>query len=557
MDSLMLQQLDYVAVFIYIVLMGVISFSFGRLVKDVGSYFNGGGAIPWVMATITNFMGLFSTFVFVAYAGIAYKWGLVACTVFWTTVPACVIGGVFFGRYWRRTGHSTPMQYLEVRYGYGVRKFMTFAGLFMRFLDNMVRLYAIGVFITVVTPLSLEWAIVISGIVVTAFNFIGGIWTVTIMSTVQFIILILITLILLPLTLGQVGGIGSLQAQMPDHMTWFNGPDGRWFWLTIYGIMTIIKYNENWTFIQKFYCVRDEKSASNVGFWSGVLFFVFTPIFLLPAVASPFIIPKIADPEMSYVAVSSMLLPVGLMGIMFSSMFAATMSSLNSEYNIMASVLTNDVYARMMDCKASKNRLLVVGRLSTVLVGILIIIGAIGIRGFGGAFEANKLFTGILAIPIGIPLVLGIVCRRPSQTSVVLTMSIGIASGIVLNLLPQLSWEMATCIEIVICFVIYLYPLWIGEKEKHTPERDAFFEKLAKPIAEADKPVISESYKYTLSHVFVFAMLVSGLMFCGISIPSIHETGGLYGEIAGVMCLIFSLLLYLKQRKTKKKILKS
>lgn len=557
MDNLMLQQLDYVAVLIYIVLMGIISFSFGRLVKDVGSYFNGGGAIPWVMATITNFMGLFSTFVFVAYAGIAYKWGLVACTVFWTTVPACVIGGVFFGRYWRRTGHSTPMQYLEVRYGYGVRKFMTVAGLFMRFLDNMVRLYAIGVFITVVTPLSLEWAIVISGIVVTAFNFIGGIWTVTIMSTVQFIILILITLILLPLTLGQVGGIGSLQAQMPDHMTWFNGPDGRWFWLTIYGIMTIIKYNENWTFIQKFYCVRDEKAASNVGIWSGALFLVFTPIFLLPAVASPLIIPKIADPEMSYVAVSSMLLPVGLMGIMFSSMFAATMSSLNSEYNIMASVLTNDVYARMIDRNASKSRLLVVGRLSTVLVGILIIIGAIGIRGFGGAFEANKLFTGILAIPIGIPLVLGIVCRRPNKTSAVLTMSIGIASGIVLNLLPQLSWEMATCIEIVLCFVIYFYPVWMGEKEKHTPERDAFFEKLAKPIAEADKPVISESYKYTLSHVFVFAMLVSGLMFCGISIPSIHETGGQYGEIAGVMCLIFSLLLYLKQRKTKKKILKS
>ena len=43
MDTLMhLQQLDYIAVGIYILLMGIIGLSFGWLVKDVGSYFKGG-----------------------------------------------------------------------------------------------------------------------------------------------------------------------------------------------------------------------------------------------------------------------------------------------------------------------------------------------------------------------------------------------------------------------------------------------------------------------------------------------------------------------------------
>lgn len=51
------------------------------LIKDSGAYFKGGGTIPWVMATITNFMGLFSIFVFVAYAGIASEWGVVSITV--------------------------------------------------------------------------------------------------------------------------------------------------------------------------------------------------------------------------------------------------------------------------------------------------------------------------------------------------------------------------------------------------------------------------------------------------------------------------------------------
>ena len=96
MDIVQLQSLDYIAVLIYLVLMAVIGLSFGWFVKDIGSYFKGGGTIPWVMATITNFMGLFSTFVFVAYAGIAYEYGLVSITVFWTTVPAFIAAGVVY-----------------------------------------------------------------------------------------------------------------------------------------------------------------------------------------------------------------------------------------------------------------------------------------------------------------------------------------------------------------------------------------------------------------------------------------------------------------------------
>lgn len=551
-----LQSLDYIAVGIYILLMGIIGLSFGWFVKDVGAYFKGGGTIPWLMATITNFMGLFSTFVFVAYAGIAYEYGLVSITVFWTTVPACIIAGIYFGKRWRRTGHTTPVEYLEQRYGYPVRKLVTWLGLVMRFLDNMVRLYAIGVFITVVTPLPLEGAIAISGIIVTAFNIIGGIWTVTIMSTVQFLILILVTVILLPLTLDSIGGFDMLTARLPENMTWFNGPKGAPVWLTVYGIMTIIKYNENWTFIQKFYCVRDEAAARKVGIFSGLLFFVFTPVFLLPAVASPLIIPEISDPEMSYVAVSSMLLPVGIMGIMFSSMFAATMSSLNAEYNVMAGVLTNDVYSRMINPSATPKRLLLVARLSTLLVGVIMIMGAIGIRNFGGAFEANKLFTGILAIPVGIPLVLGILSRRPDKHSAVYTIWVGIVAGIVLNMLPVVSWEVATLIEIILCLVIYYSPYLFSKNRKTGENELTFFRLVDTPIREEDKPVISPQYIHALFYLFIFSMVVSGVMFTALSIPSFETAGGRYGFMAGILCLVTAMIIYIMYKvKTKKRMI--
>ncbi len=536
-ECISLQNFDYIAIFVYIALMAVIGFAFGWFVKDSSSFFKGGGAIPWVMATITNYMGLFSTFVFVAYAGIAYEYGFVSITVFLTTVPGCLVAGLFFGARWRRTGDTTPVEYLERRYGYPVRKLVMWLGLVMRFLDNMVRLYAIGLFISAVTPLSLEWAIAISGVIVTLFNIVGGIWTVSIMSTVQFIILILVTAILLPLSIDASGGFAALTQKFPEHLDFFNGPKGQWLWLAVYCVMVTIKYNENWTFIQKFYCVRDESAAKKVGVYSAVLFFVFAPVFLIPAVLSPLIVPEIPDPEMSYVMISSMLLPAGVMGIMFSSMFAATMSSLNAEYNIMAGVITTDIYKRMFNPSADGAKLLKVARISTVLVGVIMIFGAFGIRNFGGAFEANKLFTGILAIPVGIPLVLGIVAKTPTQNSSVYTIVVGVILGIILNMLPQISWEIGTLIEIVVCLAVYFYPAFCGKRDYSAGERE-LFAKIETPIPESEKPEISKPYIRSIVRLFVFSMVVSGLLFGGTSLPSVGEKGGLYGVVAAVLCIV-------------------
>lgn len=550
--ELHLQSLDYVSVAVYVGLMAIIGLSFGWFIKDSGAYFKGGGTIPWVMATITNFMGLFSTFVFVAYAGIAYEWGVVSITVFWVTVPACIIGGVLLGRRWRRTGCTTPMEYLEQRYNLPLQQTMTWVSLVLRVLDNMVRLYAIGVFIAVVTPLSLEWSIVVSGVIVTVFNLIGGIWTVTIMSTVQFIILILVTAVLLPLSMAEAGGFAGIAEKIPEHLNFFNGPKGNLFWLGVYAFMTLIKYNENWTFIQKFYCVRDENAAVKVGVVTGILFLVFTPVFLLPAVASPLIVPGLPDPEMAYVSVAVKLLPVGIMGILFSSMFAATMSSLNAEYNVMASVLTNDIYKRLINRNASERTLLKVARTSTMLVGMAMIVGAILIRNFGGAFEANKLISGILAIPLGIPLIMGILVRRPDSTASIATIFTGVISGIILNMIPSISWQWATLIESVLCFAVYFTPSLKKRSVQKDAEVNAFFKLIETPIEEADKPKIAPEYIRAIVWLFVFSLATAGILFVIMSIPTISTDGGLYSCMAGVACIIGAALLaiiYLKKKR--------
>ena len=546
----MLQNLDYVAILVYLLLMAFVGVLFGYLVKDSGSYFKGGGAIPWLMAAVTNFMGLFSTFVFIAYAGIAYEHGIVAMTVLWAFVPACIIGGILAKR-WRRVGRTSPMEYLETRYSFNVRQTMTWAGLVMRFLDNMVRLYAIGILITAVTPLSFVWAIVISGLIVTTFNLFGGMWSVSIMSTIQFVILILVTIVLLPLSLGEAGGLSSLAEKMPEHLNWFNGPKGNLFWLGVFYVMSIIKQNENWTVIQKFYCVRDERSARNVGLFTALLFLVFIPVFLLPTVVAPLIIPGLENPEMSYVVLSAKLLPVGIMGIMFSSLFASTMSTLNAEFNVMSGVITHDIYLRLFNSNATDKQTLRVARIGTVVIGVVITLGAIAINGTG-VFEINKLFSGIMAIPLGIPLILGVITKRPAGPAATLTIILGVLIGVAVNLIPALSWETGTLIEIILCLIIYFFPYPARMSEEKQTELDSFFNQLSTPIQEKDKPVITPQYKRVLSALFIFSFVVAGVLFCVISLPSLKSLGGEYSFIAGSACFVLAALLWLikKPRKT-------
>lgn len=546
-----LQTLDYGVLFVYLVLMAGVGIFFSWFVKDIQAYFKGGGQIPWPVAGISNYMSMFTTFVFVAYAGVAYEHGLVAVTVLWCTVLPCVTAALLFAARWRRAELTTPVEYLETRFGLPVRQVFSWMGLLMRFLDNIVRLYATGVFLAAVTPLSVGEAIILSGAIMTLYTMIGGLWAVTVMDTIQFVVLLLATLVLFPLSYKAVGGFAGIAEVDPNHLNWFNGPKGAPLWLIVYYLMIILKYNANWAFVQRLYSVRDESDSRKVAWLCAALFFVMPIFFMFPPLAAKVLIPDLPDKEMAYVALATHLVPVGVMGLMLAAMFSATMSSLNSEFNVMAGVLTKDIYQRLVAPHASPTNLMWVGRIGTVGVGTLITFGALSIGGFGGAFEANKLFTSIFAIPLAVPLLLGLLLKKPDAWAAGITVLGGAASALLLSAVPGLSWESATLRTVLICITLFI---GTGLVRKHSSARreqiEAFFRKLDTPIPEEDKPNIDPGFGKALGYLFAGAFGVVGLMFTGVSALSLNEFSGRVGVIGGVLCCVLGLVCWLQIKRT-------
>ncbi|MBN1346392.1 MAG: sodium/solute symporter [Phycisphaerae bacterium] len=553
------QPLDYLVFLIYLALMAGVGMFFGWFVKDMAGYFKGGGVIPWPVAGISNYMSMFSTFVFVAYAGLAYEHGLVALTVIWCTVPPCVLAARVFADRWRRAELTTPVEYLEVRFGRGARQFFSWAGLVMRVLDNVVRMYAIGLFLAAVTPWNVNTTILVSGLIITFYTVIGGLWAVTVLDTIQFVVLLLSSLILFPLSVSAAGGISGVADVVPEHLGFLNGPKGAPLWLLAYYAMIVVKYNANWAFIQRLYCVRDERAARRVAWLSGFLFLVTPILFVVPPLAARVVLPDLPDHEMAYVAISAKLLPSGLLGMMLAAMFSATMSSLNSEYNVMAGVITNDIYKRTLRPEASESHLLWAGRVFTVLIGLAITFGAMLVGGMGGAFEANKLFTSILAIPLAIPLLLGLLLRRPTSLSLILTVSGGAALALVLNFwqpirewlvslsflgsdsaldaLTPPSWEVATLTTIVVSVMIFCVA---GRLSRTSPARqelvDRFLQRLRTPIDPASIPSVDPLVRTRLAMLFGGVFLVVGLLYVGVSLVAVTESSGMIGVMAGSAC---------------------
>ncbi|MCL2743361.1 MAG: sodium/solute symporter [Planctomycetaceae bacterium] len=563
-----LTALDFSIVVVYMLLVTVVGSVLGLFARNIKEYFAGGSPIPWYLGAISNYMTMMSTYVFVASAGIAYTEGIVAIVILWSAIPPTLVATFLISKCWLRMGIITPVEYLETRFNITVRQISSWGGVAFRILDNMIRLYAIGIFVSGAVGVPLVTAIVFCSIVVITFTMLGGLYGVVITDAVQCVILILTTLVLLPLALGAVGGLGALYQATPASFGLGNGPKGQTWFLAVYFLMILIKYNGNWAFIQRFYSMGCEKEARKMGLAAAVLYFILPILFLLPAIAGRVLFPELENPETVYVNVCKLLLPSGMMGLMIAAMFAATISTLSSEYNVTAGVLTRDIYQRLFRPAASERESMVVARLTTLLLGVLIMVGSLYIGQIGGAFEANKLFTGMLGVPIVVPLVFGVLWKRPKPIGAVIAMVGGFLIGLlfyltekfewgtgnsiqmVLNEIAAWKWETKTFIQICCCLSFYFLSAFLLKRDAEYNRRvDAFFEKLKIPFFSKVRRADQSQLKYAMLLLLAISQLLSGGLFIFVSMfhwgtPSSQWAFGL-----GTACCVLAVIQLIVPRK--------
>lgn len=430
-----LHTADHIVIVGYFALLTLIGLYFWKRMKQAKDFFTGGNRIPWWLAGISFYLTGFSAFTFVAYSEMAYRYGFVAVTLAWSSAVAMLAGTLLLAARWRRARIISPIEFLEARYNKQIRQALAWTGLPLKVIDDGLKIYATGVFVSVGMGFDLKTSIVVSGAVMLLYTFMGGLWAVVVTDFVQFIILTLGVVVLFPLVFAG-SGLSVLTAGAPaGFLAPINEPFSPLYVFAFY-LLILLSYNGNWAFAQKFYSVRDEREARKAGLLAVALKIIGPPLFILPAMAARSLMPELMtppnSPQYTYAALSLRYLPAGLMGLMIAAMFSATMSTLSGDYNVMASVITEDIYRRLFDKNASQRRLVIVGRLATLLVGALTI--AIGVSLIGaarkGLFEVMVTVFGLFVGPMLIPMLLGLLVPRVTWRGAAAGIITGFACGL-------------------------------------------------------------------------------------------------------------------------------
>ena len=498
---------DYIVLSGYFVLMLGIGIHFYRKVKSSGDFFRGGGKVPWWLSGASFYMSTFSALGFVMYSALAFQFGVVAVTLYWCSVPAVLFSVLFLARRWRRARMDSPLAYLENRYGIAIRQLFAWQGIPVKIIDSGLKLVAIASFLSVSFGLTIPQSVISSGLVLLAYTFLGGLWGVLVTDFVQFIVLLVGALILFPLSIIRAGGFGAIYEGVPTGFFQpFNGSYDPVYVLTFIVIVTLAYSSVYWSLIQRYQCVSNEKEAGKVGWMVIVLNIITPPLLFLPGLAATQFLGDVEDTKQVYPLLCQALLPGGLLGLIIAAMFAATMSSLSSDFNVTANVLTVDVYHRLFRKRAGKRELVWVGRSMTLVVGVLAIGLALMMANLDGEglFKTTMTLFGIATAPIALPMILGLLTRKISHGGAACGFILGLSVGVLVYRMVETPLDLGP-ITISVPHVIFwsatiscLVGLVIGTvlfkpSDREALNAEAFYHKLGRPIGELPEDTDDDS----------------------------------------------------------------
>ena len=151
--------------------------------------------------------------------------------------------------------------------------------------------------------------------------------------------------------------------------------------------------------------------------------------------------PGLGNPELALPRLTTDVLPPWVGGLALAALFAAEISTADAVLFMLSTSLSRDLFQAVLRPKATDAELLRVGRLAAVGGGALGVLLALVLPSVASAL---KLFYGIMTAALFMPLVVGLLSRRPgpAHARVAITASILTTGALALALAgtPRGAW---------------------------------------------------------------------------------------------------------------------
>lgn len=417
-------QVDFIVLVVFAFMIFGIGVAFTRVGSKSGqAFFEAGGATPWWINGLSLFISYFSAGTFVVWGSIAYSSGIVANTIQLTMAISGFIVALFIAKKWKRTGVKTAAEYIGKRFNIRTQQFYTYMVLLLSLFTTASVLYPVGKMVHVATPYSLNTCIIIIGLIIVLYTAAGGLWAVLVTDVVQFVILTASVLIVIPLAFKEIGGAENLITKAPPgFFEPFNAEYTLPFMLAFIVYQTVY-IGGNWSYVQRYTSVKDEKSSRKVAYLFTFLYFVSPFIWMIPPMVYRVMNPDLAGlgPEGAYMMLCQKILPTGLIGLVLAGMISATSSKANTTINLAATVFATDLYKSLVRKTASEKEQILVARIFTVLFGACTVGIALLVPYVGGIVDFVLSTASIAGGALFAPIIWSLFSKRQTAFSVVTT----------------------------------------------------------------------------------------------------------------------------------------
>ena len=456
-----MNALDWSIIVVYLVGMIGLSVYLGRGQSSQEDYYVGGRKLPWwavgisTMATQTSAISFISIPAFVALrAGGGLTW-----LQYELAVPlAIIVVMVFLIPFFRKLELVSVYEYLELRFDPSVRSLMSAVFLVSRALATGVGVYASAIVLSVCLGTPLWSTILIIGIVTIIYDTIGGMAAVVYSDVIQMAILLVGLVVCIVYAASSVGGFDIILGAFPaerwntlDLSTGLGDGSATSFWGFLVGgfFLYIAYYGTDQSQVQRELSAPSLDETKRSLLFNGLARFPLTVLYILLGLAigaaymhSAELRAAVPTDHLDYLVPQFILqhLPAGMRALLFASILAAAMSSLDSALNSLSASTMRDFIERGRDF--SQRRILFLSKLTTVMWGLVItgfafLVGNISETVVEGINKIGSAFYG----PILASFLMGVLSKRANGTGVF----VGVLAGVGFNLflwlaLPGVYW---------------------------------------------------------------------------------------------------------------------
>lgn len=284
-------------------------------------------------------------------------------------------------------------------------------------LENMNKKGELNSFISYVSPI---WFYFIYALIVGIYTMMGGFRAAVVTDTIQGVLIIVFSVILIPVGLAKAGGFAGLHASVPDYMfELFGSPvmsEYAWYTILAMVLANLVSIIAVATGMATAGSAKDEMTAR-----LGMIWGMFTKrvMMIMWALAGLLAISlfagQIHDPDLIWGYMTHELLFPGAIGLMLIGILAANMSTLDASSVSYSALFLRNLYKPFFPDKSEKHYMFI-GR---VVIAITLL-GGIGVAVY--VDNLLELFKYIISVPaiFGAALWLGFIWRRLTKWAVII-----------------------------------------------------------------------------------------------------------------------------------------